>query len=46
MLGYGMTLEEINTKLDTLLKEVENWKPQKVNDSHQKPIKEKGTPNV
>lgn len=41
-----MTIEEINAKLDILLKEVENWKPQKVNNSHQKPIKEKETPNV
>lgn len=48
----NMTLEEINAKLDSLFKEIENWKPK--SDSFLKEIevwkqpnlKEKRNPNV
>lgn len=48
----NMTLEEINAKLDSLLKEIENWKPKsdlylkKIEDWKQPNPKEKGTSNV
>ena len=47
-----MTLEEINAKLDSLLKEIENWKPKsdlflkEIEAWKQPKLKEKGTPNV
>lgn len=47
-----MTLEEINAKLDALLKEVENWKPKsdlflkEIETWKQSPLKEKRKTNV
>ena len=47
-----MTLEEINTKLDLLLEEIENWKPKsdlflkEIETWKQPNIKEKGKANV
>jgi hypothetical protein len=47
-----MTLEEINAKLDSLLEEIENWKPRsnlylkEIKDWKQPNLKEKGKPNV
>jgi len=47
-----MTPEEINAKLDLLLKEIENWKPKsdlylkEIKAWKQPNLKEKGKPNV
>lgn len=47
-----MTLEEINAKLDLLLKEIEDWKPKsdlflkEIKAWKQPNLKEKETPNV
>ena len=47
-----MTLQEINAKLDLLLKEVENWTPKsdlflkEIETWKQPNLKKKGTPNV